>query len=105
MAGVSVAATADFHGVLGLEAESPKANIKSFDSVQMTAPSGFSTAPFQWILQVKLFYFEVSQGIREFLVGLCGNAGWYDVEMDVILLVQAKVAVTHEVQCVNIPKV
>ena len=46
------------------------------------------TAESQRELLVKLFYFEVSQGIREFLVGLCGNAGWYDVEMDVILLIQ-----------------
>lgn len=70
----------------------------------MTEQSGFSTTSFKWIVRVGLLHFEVSQGIGD-LVGLCGNTGRRDMEVDVVLLVQAKVAVAHEIQCVDIPRI
>lgn len=70
----------------------------------MTEQSGFSTTSFKWIVRVGLLHFEVRQGIGD-LVGLCGNTGRRDVEVDVVLLVQAKVAVAHEIQCVDIPRI
>ena len=69
----------------------------------MTEQSGFSTTSFRWVVRVGLLHFEVSQGIRD-LVGLRGNTGRCDVQVDVVLLVQAKVAVAHEIQCVDIPR-
>lgn len=70
----------------------------------MNEQSDFLTTSLTWTVQVRLLHFQVSQGLGDLLVDLCGNACWCDVEMNVILLVQAKVAVAHEIQCVDIPK-
>ena len=68
----------------------------------MTEEPGSSTTSFKWMVWVGLLHSKVSQGIRD-LVGLCRDAGRCDVEVDVVLLVQAQVAVAHEIQCVDIP--
>lgn len=70
----------------------------------MNDQPAFLTTSLPWIVRVRLLHFQVSQGRRDLLVDLGGNARGCDIEMNVILLVQAEVAVAHEIECVDIPK-
>lgn len=47
---------------------------------------------------------QVTLCVRHLCVHLGGNAGRYYIQVDVILLVQTQVAVTHQVQCVDTPE-
>lgn len=46
---------------------------------------------------------QVGHRVRHLAVDLRSDTGCYHIQMDVVLLVQAQVAVTHQVQCVDIP--
>lgn len=45
----------------------------------------------------------LSHRVRHLCVDLSSNAGRCYIQVDVVLLVQAQVAVTHQVQCVDAP--
>lgn len=45
---------------------------------------------------------QVGPRVGHLCVDLSGDAGRYNVEVDVVLLIQAEVAVTHHVQSVDI---
>lgn len=46
---------------------------------------------------------RVTDGVRQLGVDLGSDAGGVNVQVDVILLVQAQVAVTQQVECVDTP--
>lgn len=53
----------------------------------MTKQARLLATSFKWPVWVRLLYFQLSEGIRDLCVDLCGNVCFCDIEINVILLV------------------
>lgn len=54
----------------------------------------------EWTFQTALIQSQVAPGLSPLRGALC----WYNVQVNVVLLVHAKVAVAHEIQGVDTPE-